>query len=75
MVQQLRDFDFNFRKLPIKCDNTRQISLAKKLVYPSKTKHIEVRHHSIRKHVIIDDTSLEYVDTSDQLADIFTKPL
>ena len=38
-------------------------------------KHIEIRHHFLRDHVKRGDIDLSYVGTSDQLADIFTKPL
>jgi hypothetical protein len=41
----------------------------------SRTKYIEIRHHFIRDHVQKGDCVLEFVDTSKQLADIFTKPL
>jgi hypothetical protein len=41
----------------------------------SRTKHIEIRHHFIRDHVQKGDCVLEFIDTSKQLADIFTKPL
>ena len=38
------------------------------------TKH-NIRHHFIRDHVEKEDVKLERVDTLDQIADIFTKPL
>ena len=41
----------------------------------SRTKHIEIRHHFIRDHVQKGDCVLEFIETSKQLADIFTKPL
>ena len=41
----------------------------------SRTKHIDIRHHFLRDHVQKNKVKIEFVDTHDQLADIFTKPL
>ena len=41
----------------------------------SRTKHIAIRHHFIRDHVVRGDVELAYVLTKDQLDNIFTKPL
>ncbi|KAJ9556613.1 hypothetical protein OSB04_011227 [Centaurea solstitialis] len=38
-------------------------------------KHIEVRYHFIRDHVMNGDIELHFVPTEYQLADLFTKPL
>ena len=40
-----------------------------------RTKHIDIRHHFLRDHVQKGEVKLEFVDTHDQLADIFAKPL
>jgi len=39
------------------------------------SRHIEIKHHFIRDHVQKKDIALNFVDTNNQLADIFTKPL
>ena len=59
----------------IKCDNTSASNLSKNLIQHSRTKHIDIRHHFLRDNVQNSDISLEFVDTNNQLADIFTKPL
>ena len=41
----------------------------------SKTKHIPVKYHFLREQVSHKVVKLEYVDTKEQVADIFTKPL
>jgi len=41
----------------------------------SRTKHIDIRHHFLRDHILKGDVPLEFVDSSAQLADIFTKLL
>jgi len=61
--------------IPIRCDNMSAISLSKNPIMHSRTKHIEIRHHFLRDHVQKGDCVLEFVDTNNQLADIFTKPL
>ena len=38
-------------------------------------KHIEIRYHFIRDHIRQGEIELKYVNTHDNLADIFTKPL
>ena len=73
--QQLEDYGVVQSKIPIKCDNTSAINLSKNPIQHSRTKHIEIRHHFIRDHVLNNVVELEFVPTEDQLADIFTKPL
>ena len=75
MKQQLSDYGIVLDHIPIKCDNTSAINISKNPVLHSRTKHIEIRHHFIRDHVLKGDFVLEFVDTKNQLADIFTKPL
>ncbi|XP_049369397.1 secreted RxLR effector protein 161-like [Solanum verrucosum] len=41
----------------------------------SEAKHIDIKHHFIRDHVENGDFVVEFVDSENQLADIFTKPL
>ncbi|KAJ3709158.1 hypothetical protein LUZ61_012863 [Rhynchospora tenuis] len=75
MMQTLRDYELVFQKVPILCDNTSAILISKNPILHSRTKHIEIRHHFIRDHVEKGDVELIHVDTKDQIADIFTKPL
>jgi hypothetical protein len=41
----------------------------------SRTKHIDIRYHFLRDHQQKGDIEIAYVNTQNQLADIFTKPL
>ena len=75
MKQQLFDYGIIIYHIPIRCDNISAINLSKNPVLHSRTKHIEIRHHFLRDHVQKRDCVLEFVDTKNQLADIFTKPL
>ena len=72
---QLEDYRIQLDKVIIRCDNKSTICLSKNSILHSRTKHIDVRYHFIKKHVSNSDIMLNYVSTDDQLVDIFTKPL
>ena len=59
----------------INCDNTSAIQLSKNLVFHGRCKHIGVRFHFLRDLVNDGTVELKYVETREQVADIFTKPL
>ena len=61
--------------IPILRDNTSAIHISKNLVMHSKTKHIPIKFYLLREQVTEKNIKLEYVETKDQIADIFTKPL
>ena len=73
--QQLLDYGIKLDHILIKCDNTSAINLSKNPIQHSRTKHIDIRHHFLRDPVQNGDIALEFVDTNNQLADIFTKPI
>ena len=75
MKNQLLDYDLQFSRIPIYCVSTSAIAIANNPVLHSKTKHIEIRYHFIRDHVMNGDIELHFVPTEYQLADLFTKPL
>ena len=56
-------------------DNLGAVALSKSYVSNGKTKHIERRHLKIRELVQQMRVKPEYVPTSNNVADIFTKPL
>ncbi|GJY24476.1 retrovirus-related pol polyprotein from transposon TNT 1-94, partial [Tanacetum coccineum] len=72
---QLADYDVLYDKVPIFCDNTSAIAISNNPVLHSRTKHIDIRYHFIRDHILKGDIKLHFVPTDLQLADIFTKPL
>ena len=65
----------SLNNIPIFGDNTSVINITKNPVQHSRTKHIEIRHHFIRDHVLKNDISIEFFDSLNQIADIFTKTL
>ncbi|GJV23109.1 hypothetical protein Tco_1375804 [Tanacetum coccineum] len=75
MKSQLTDYDIIDEKVPIFCDNTSAIAISNNLVLHLRTKHIDIRYHFIRDHVLKGDIELHFIPTQYQLADIFTKPL
>jgi hypothetical protein len=75
MRNQLRDYGLLLNKIPIFCDNTSAIAISNNPVQHSRTKHIDIRYHFLREHVMNGTVELHFVPTEEQLADIFTKPL
>ena len=57
------------------CDNTSAINISKNPVMHAKTKHIAINYHYLRELVEDKEVKMEYVNTKEQIADIFTKPL
>jgi transposase InsO family protein len=59
----------------IREDNQATIKMANNIINNDRSKHIDVRYHFIREKVSNNILQLEYCQTSDMVADIFTKPL
>ena len=65
-------------ELPAKmyCDSVSAISSIKNGDSDGgRSKHIDIKHHHIRKHVKDGDIDLQYVETTSNITDIMTKPL
>jgi hypothetical protein len=75
MRQTLRDYGHKLSKVPLLCDNESAIHMAENLVEHSRTKLIDIWYHFLRDHQQRGDIEIVYINTKDQLADIFTKPL
>nr|GEW68596.1 retrovirus-related Pol polyprotein from transposon TNT 1-94 [Tanacetum cinerariifolium]GFA30952.1 retrovirus-related Pol polyprotein from transposon TNT 1-94 [Tanacetum cinerariifolium] len=72
---QLADYDVLYDKVLIFCDNTSAIAISNNPMLHSRTKHIDIRYHFIRDHILKGDIELHFIPTDLQLTDIFTKPL
>ncbi|GJZ94767.1 putative ribonuclease H-like domain-containing protein [Tanacetum coccineum] len=75
MRSQLKDYGFDFNKIPLYCDNKSAIALCCNNVQHSRSKHIDIRHHFIREQVENRVVELYFVEMNYQLADILTKAL
>jgi hypothetical protein len=75
MRQTLRDYGYKLSIVPLLCDNDSAIRMTYNPVEHSRTKHINIRYHFLRDHQPKRDIEIAYVNTHNQLADIFTKPL
>ena len=72
----MKDIEITFKEpIIINCDNTSTISMFKNHVLHSKTKHIAIKYHVLREKVAEKEIKLEYINTKEQSADIFTKAL
>ena len=66
--------------IKVREDNQSCIAMAENPKFTPRTKHIAIKYHHFRKHVITQANPdgfilLEYCSTHDQIADIFTKPV
>ena len=76
MRQTLEEIPVKYgHPIVINCDNTSAINMSKNPIMDSKTKHIPIKYHYLREQVYQKAVKLEYIDTKEQIADIFTKPL
>jgi hypothetical protein len=71
----MRDFGVIFERVPLMCDNTSAISVAKNPVFHKRMRHLERRHHFLRDYVEKGDIEIRYIDILRELANIFTKSL
>ena len=56
-------------------DNESSLNLAENPVFHKRSKHIEIKYHSIRERVSKKKISLQFVKNEDQAADMLTKPV
>ena len=71
--------ELHIPKPRIKCkvfeDNRSCIAIAESLKFTPRTKHIALKYHHFRRFVQDGTIESEAIDTKEQTADIFTKPL
>ncbi|GJV44226.1 putative ribonuclease H-like domain-containing protein [Tanacetum coccineum] len=70
---QMLDYGFTFMNTKIYIDNESTICIVKNLVFHSKTKHIEIRHHFIRDSYEKKLIQVIKIHTDQNVADLLTK--
>jgi hypothetical protein len=81
LIQEAQDHDINVITKPpkIHCkvfeDNEGAIEIAKVPKMRSRTKHLNIKYHHFREEVKKRTVSIYHVGTTEQIADIFNKPL
>jgi hypothetical protein len=76
---QNRGFTLNLTTPTIHCtvfeDNKSCIEIATNHRNRPRTKHLSVRLHHFRSHILSKSITIQHISTHDQIADLFTKPL
>ncbi|GJR11144.1 retrovirus-related pol polyprotein from transposon TNT 1-94 [Tanacetum coccineum] len=72
---QLKDYGFNYNKIPLYCYSQSAIAISCNPVQHSRTNHIHTRYHFIKEQVENGIIELYFVRTEYQLVDMFTKAL
>ncbi|GKA41987.1 putative ribonuclease H-like domain-containing protein [Tanacetum coccineum] len=70
---QMLDYGFNFMNTKIYIDNESTICIMKNPVFHSKTKHIEIRHHFIRRSYEKKLVQVIKIHTDHNVVDLLTK--
>jgi hypothetical protein len=68
-------FGDKIEMMVVHCDNQSCIKLTENLIFHDRSKNIDMRYHYIRDLVQRKTVKLQYIATSEQVADILTKPL
>jgi len=63
------------RLLTICADNSGSIANSTTEKNHRRTKHIDIRHHFIKEHVKLGNVRFQYIPTTENTADLLTKPL
>ena len=64
-----------FEATKLYVDNQSAINLVKNPILHQRSKHIDIRYHFVREKFKEATFSLQYIETNDQVADIFTKAI
>ena len=73
--QLMLELGYKQGKVTIYEDNNACIALTKNPEDHKRTKHIQVKYHVVREYVEDGEIEFKYINTKNQLADMFTKSL
>ncbi|KAG5725581.1 Copia protein [Termitomyces sp. T112] len=59
----------------IMCDNNAAVNLSEDPLLHSRVKHVDIKYHFLREWVASNELIVKYINTKDNVADLFTKPL
>ena len=66
-------FECELESTMVNCDNQSGTRLSKNPVFHDQSKHIDIRYHFLRDCVQRGNIRLEYIQTNEQVVEIFTK--
>ena len=71
----MQGFEYELEATVVHCDHHSGIRLSKNTMFHDQSKHIDIQYHFLRDYVQRGTIRLEYIQTDEQVADIFTKAL
>lgn len=75
LLQELGMHDIATSNVPLHMDNEAALKLTRNPEFHDRSKHINIKFHYLRELNLAGVISTRYVNTKDNLADLFTKPL